>query len=295
MSSFVSQLAALLPDVVHNAEGRLTLRPRSASEVVTVVRVANDTATPLEVPGGAEQTDRPLLQLNALSDVDKGDTASMVLRAEAGAPLAEIEQSAQAQGWTLGLPEAVHPMQLGAWLAAGASGRIDKANDPVPQNVAGLDLVTPTGELLQIRAAPRRAVGPDLIRASIGARGRLGVIVAAAVVARRATTEEPRQLSFGDAQGARDALRWMQGHGVRPLSATVRGNDLTLVLASSAVTASAVDEVVKRAVSQFGGSVSADSSAPSATEAVPSSTAVFDVLAAELDPKGILQPDSANT
>ena len=106
------------------------------------------------------------------------DEESLLVHAPGATPLGAVEAALAAAGLTLGLDDldAVRDRTVASWLAAGAPGAPDAWRDPVDHLVAGLDARLPSGERLEVRPAPRRAVGPDLIALFVGAGGRFGAI-----------------------------------------------------------------------------------------------------------------------
>src|SRR5262249_40944929 len=62
---------------------------------------------------------------------------------------------------------------------AGARGAPDPWLDPVDHAVAGFSAALPSGAALDVRPAPRRAVGPDLFALFFGTKGRVGSITSA--------------------------------------------------------------------------------------------------------------------
>jgi alkyldihydroxyacetonephosphate synthase len=110
------------------------------------------------------------------------DRGSMLVHAAGTATLAEVERAAAAHGWSLALGAAAPPLQsttVDAWIAAGAPGAPDPWSDPVDHLVAGFSARLVGGPELDVRAAPRRAVGPDLFALFLGTHGRVGQILSA--------------------------------------------------------------------------------------------------------------------
>jgi alkyldihydroxyacetonephosphate synthase len=103
------------------------------------------------------------------------------VRAAGDATLAEVERALARAGLTLGLgPDAPPPdTTVDAWIAAGARGAPDPWLDPVDHLVAGFTARLASGAALEVRPAPRRAVGPDLFALFLGMEGRVGAITSA--------------------------------------------------------------------------------------------------------------------
>ena len=83
--------------------------------------------------------------------------------------------------------------------------------------VLGLEVVLPTGDLLNTKAVPEYASGPNLNHLFIGAEGTLGIITAAAVRVHR-IPEERRfaTVSFDDFETGFRAVSELFALGVRP-------------------------------------------------------------------------------
>jgi alkyldihydroxyacetonephosphate synthase len=109
------------------------------------------------------------------------DRASLLVHAPAAARLEEIEAAARRVGATLGLGEDPREATVGDWLSAGTPGVRDPLADPVDHAIAGLEARMADGHVLAVRAAPRRAVGPDLIALVVGARDRFATPLSAAI------------------------------------------------------------------------------------------------------------------
>jgi len=102
------------------------------------------------------------------------DRASLLVRVPGAATLTSIEQALAREGLTLGV--AATDDAVGDWLARGAPGAPSPLSDPADHLVAGVTATLINGSTLEVRPAPRRAVGPDLMALVVGARERFASI-----------------------------------------------------------------------------------------------------------------------
>lgn len=203
------------------------------------------------------------------------DDSSRIIHVSGEALISDVEEEAKRHGWTLGFHESAATMPVGKWILAGAPGARDKENDPVDQWLAGIEVVLTDGRELQIKPAPRRAVGPDWLTTMIGSRGRLGTVASAHLVARNSCETRAVAYEFASIQNAQAALAWVRAMGARPLSASiVDENTLQLVIEADGPRASAVARVVERVCEERGGSVLE----PSTTPDVPRASAASAII-----------------
>ncbi|WP_437876544.1 FAD-binding protein [Sorangium sp. So ce513] len=138
------------------------------------------------------------------------DRDSLLVHAAGAARLGDVERALEPHGLTLGLDAGAASPELtvDAWIAAGAPGAPDPWSDPVDHLVAGFTARLASGAELEVRPAPRRAVGPDLFALFLGVNGRVGEITSARLRAHGASrpralpTSLPRQPPLGDAEAA---------------------------------------------------------------------------------------------
>jgi alkyldihydroxyacetonephosphate synthase len=146
---------------------------------------------------------RPVAPPPSSSTVDR---VSMLVHAAGVATLGEIERVAEAHGFTLGLgPDApgLDATTVSGWIAGGARGAPDPWLDPVDHTVAGLTARLASGAEIEVRPAPRRAVGPDLFALFLGTEGKVGEVTSAHLrvfsreLARPLATGVPRDPAVG--------------------------------------------------------------------------------------------------
>ena len=170
----------------HHGVGR-SKAPRLGAELgagVDVVRALRGVFDPAGImnQGNLLPRESPLRRaIMAAPEVPAVDRASQLVHARGEATLAEVERALGQAGLSLALREGAPPLEttVAAWLAAGARGAADPWADPVDHLVAGFTARLGSGTEIEVRPAPRRAVGPDLYALFHGAGERAGVITAA--------------------------------------------------------------------------------------------------------------------
>ena len=125
------------------------------------------------------------------------DRTSLLAIVEASATLGDIEAELAKVGLTLALtPGTPTNVTLGKWLDEGALGAPDPWSDPADHLVAGIEAVLHDGLRLDVRPAPRRAVGPDLIALVVGMRGRFAKVERAWLRVHRLDARRPTTHAF---------------------------------------------------------------------------------------------------
>lgn len=105
------------------------------------------------------------------------DTKSLLVEVSADVTVAALEASLVHADYTLCLSGDPPEGTVGAWLAGGARGARCPWDDPADHLVAGFRAKhRGTGEDLDVRAAPRKSVGPDLLALVVGMRERYFVL-----------------------------------------------------------------------------------------------------------------------
>ena len=102
------------------------------------------------------------------------DRESLLVGVPGAATLASIEKAIAGHELTIGVP--VTDETVADWLARGAPGAKCSFADPADHLVAGLTGTLDGGRRVEVRPAPRRSVGPDLVALFVGANERFGTI-----------------------------------------------------------------------------------------------------------------------
>ena len=192
----VTDPAALAPYLVegrglYHGRTSMLLRPGSVSEVQAILKLANETKTPL-VPqggntglvGGQIPFDGELiLLLTRLDKIREVDAASNAMTCEAGVVLAKAQEAAAAA-------DRLFPLSLGAEgsctiggnLSTNAGGTGALAYGIARDLVLGLEVVLADGRVMNLLSKLKKNnTGYDLRHIFVGAEGTLGIITAAVV------------------------------------------------------------------------------------------------------------------
>jgi alkyldihydroxyacetonephosphate synthase len=206
--------------------------PASAAEVAAVLRVCVEhrlAVVPFgggtSVVGGVGAGSTPLpaiaLDLRRLNRVVAVDPVSRTATLEAGLRGPEIELALRPHGLTLGhYPQSHQQATLGGYVATRSAGQASTGYGRIDDNVLGVTVVTPRGELVLGGRAPASAAGPRLLDVIVGSEGTLGVITQATLrVAPLPTAKRHAAWLFPSFAAGADALRRLAqetGHGHGP-------------------------------------------------------------------------------
>jgi FAD/FMN-containing dehydrogenase len=167
------------------------VRPRTTEQVSMLVRLANRTKMPVMPRGGGSNVvgclieGAMVLDLTGMNKIIKIDEESCTVTAQAGITWQELIMSLNRVGWTTGpRPHSAPTATLGGSVALCANGVTSAKYGLIGEQVVGLEVVLPTGEILRTGAGAnpsasnfiRYAFASDLTGLFIGSHGLFGVI-----------------------------------------------------------------------------------------------------------------------
>jgi len=175
--------------------------PASRAAVAAMVAAcaeAGRTMTIRSGPGPAPDGRGLPISLERLTKITV-DVPNLVVRAEAGATVAELRASVEREAQALvGLPGSTEAQHVGALIARGEVPR---------RALTGVDIVLSTGDVVVSGGRVLKDVaGYDLPAAILGSMGRLAVIVAATFRLQPARARMPAAAAAGARSTAEDAL-----------------------------------------------------------------------------------------
>jgi alkyldihydroxyacetonephosphate synthase len=176
----------------------VVVRPQSTADVQAIVRVANQTATPLVPYGlgsgvcGGIQPDPSviLIDLSAMNRVREIDETNLLASFDAGTQGLEAEEAVAAHGLTIGhWPQSIAISTVGGWISTRAAGQFSTAYGNIEDIVYSIEVVLPNGDFVQLGKAPRAAAGPDLRHLVLGAEGTMGIVTGVTLALRHQPEE----------------------------------------------------------------------------------------------------------
>ncbi len=175
-------MGAVIPKPAKNV---ILVKPANAQEISEILKLANKEKFPVIVRGGRSgmaggavpNIDCVLLSLERLNKIEEISKEDLMLTAEAGVPYGEMVDKALEYGMFF----APRPGDLGAHcggiVATNVGGARAVKYGVTRAFVKGLEVVTPTGEILHLGGKLLKySMGLDLTHLFVGSKGTLGVI-----------------------------------------------------------------------------------------------------------------------
>jgi alkyldihydroxyacetonephosphate synthase len=156
-----------------------------------------------------------LKRMNRILAIDEIDGT---VRVQAGMNGGQFEAELKARGYSANhLPQSIHMSTVGGWAACRGAGQVSSRHGKIEDIVIGLEAVLPNGRLLDVRPAPRRAVGPSIKDLMIGSEGVFGFITELTLrITRLPEYSEGRVYAFPSLQAGLDAMRQIVQSEGRP-------------------------------------------------------------------------------
>lgn len=190
----------------------IIVKPGSAEEVSQIIKLANIYKTPVVPRGGGSNLEESALaekggiildmtRLNRVLEIYEDLRAVLV---EAGVTFGKLDSALSEKGWMFPiLPMSSLSSTLGGNVSDNGFSPGSASFGNIAEQVLGLTVVTPTGEILKtgsmacpgVRPYVRNVFGPDITGLFIGAQGTLGVITEVALKIYR-KPEETKHLSY---------------------------------------------------------------------------------------------------
>ncbi|MFV0461651.1 MAG: FAD-binding oxidoreductase [Nostocoides sp.] len=161
------------------------VRPRTTQDVVAIVNACRELGVPLVPYGGgsgicgsALATEGGLVLDSKLLNVPIDlDPEAGLVTVGAGMMGTELEFALNARGFTCGhSPQSVGSSTVGGWVAHRGAGVFSTRYGKIDDLVQALEVVLPSGAVLNTIPTPTSAAGPDLNGLFLGSEGTLGVI-----------------------------------------------------------------------------------------------------------------------
>jgi len=179
-----------IPELWHdrgfdNPKPQFIVHPATAQEVAKVMKIANKYKIPVTPWGGGSGSQGGalpmyggiILDTKRMNKVLHVDTDSLTVTVETGINTQHLEWAIEKKGFsTMHFPASIACATLGGFLAHRGTGVLSTKYGKIEDMVMSVEVVTPTGEIINTLPVPRHASGPDLTMLYLGSEGTLGVI-----------------------------------------------------------------------------------------------------------------------
>ena len=164
------------------------VHPGSAREVAEVLKIANTHKIPVIPWGGGSGSQGGalpiyggiVLDMKRMNKVLEIDPVSMTVTAEVGINTQHLEWQVEKAGYsTMHFPASIACATLGGFIAHRGTGVLSTKYGKIEDMIMSLEVVTPTGEIINTLPVPRHASGPALTELYLGSEGTLGVVTKA--------------------------------------------------------------------------------------------------------------------
>lgn len=200
--------------------------PVSTAEVRGIVLLANEEKLPIVPYGGGSGlmggaiTLRPgiVLDTRRMDRVLKVDKEACLVRAQAGLVLEVLERRLNEEGLILGHDPWTLPVAtVGGAISTNSLGYRGAKYGSMGDEVLGLEVVLPNGEILTTRAVPKSSTGIALNHLFIGGEGCFGVITEATLrVFPRPERRSLNAVRFSSFEAGFVAIQKIYGLGLKP-------------------------------------------------------------------------------
>ncbi len=165
----------------------LIVWPKDASEIIEIVKVANENHLNI-IPFGAGSgvcgatipagTGRSIIvDLKRMNRIINVDYQSLILDVEAGAIGYPLEIQLNNKGFTLGhFPSSIYCSSVGGWLAARSAGQESSKYGKIEDMVISIKAVTGSSEIIDTSSIISSDIAGDLNQLFVGSEGTLGII-----------------------------------------------------------------------------------------------------------------------
>jgi len=212
--------------------------PHTTAEVAAIVKLANKLKVPVTPIGGGSGVQGAanatrggiLLNLREMNKIRHLDKKSLTCTVEPGYIVKTFEAELNKQGLSFThYPASAEWASVGGSIAARGSGVLSTKYGNIQDHVLSCEIVTPTGEIINLPSVPKHGVGPELTQLFVGAEGTLGIITACTVKLRNVPAKRAfRAYHFETLGGGIEAGRQIMVTGLRPAVMRLYDKDAAL-------------------------------------------------------------------
>ena len=204
----------------------VVVQPRSTQQVVEIVKLATAYKVPIVPYGGGTGVMGAALpvrggivvDLKGMSKILEVSSTDMAATVESGVVLEDLVRALDPHGLMPGHdPWSVPIATVGGTISTNGVGYRAASHGPMGDQVLGLEVVLPSGEVLTTRAVPKYSSGPNLNHLFIGTEGVFGIITKATLrVFRQPEAQSFATFGFDSFDQGFNAVAEMFAMGLKP-------------------------------------------------------------------------------
>ena len=218
-----------LREIAHAPD--LVVKPETEYQVAEILKIAGAADIPVTPRGGATGLcggcvpvcGGIVLSLERMSRILEIDTANQMAVVEAGVRLSDFTTAVEYAGLYFPPHPGDESAMIGGLIATNAGGSRAVKYGTIRRYVRGLDVVTPSGDLLKLGGkVVKCSTGYNLINLFIGSEGTLGVVTKA-IIQLMAKPPLTRSLvvPFPEVEAAIDTVPRLLGMGIVPMAVEI--------------------------------------------------------------------------
>ena len=206
--------------------GQAVVWPESAREVAAIIKAARGLGVPIIPYGGGSGVCGGVVPIHGGITIDLKRMQTLrsvradelICDVEGGLSGERFERELARRGFTFGnFPSSIYCSTVGGWLATRAAGQLSTKYGKVEDRVAGLTVVTGTGEIIDTDGPSRALGGPNWTQLLLGSEGTLGVITSARLrLSPAPQLKLYRGFEVDSVAAGTEALRRVLQRGLRP-------------------------------------------------------------------------------
>jgi alkyldihydroxyacetonephosphate synthase len=183
------------------------VQPANVEQVSAVVKLANIYHIPVIPWGGGSGSQGGIMPMYGGIMLDLKRLNQII-------EINDISGTVTAQAY----PASVHSATLGGYLACRGSGTVSTKYGKAEDMVLSMQVVLPTGEIIQTLPVPNHAAGPGILQLFVGAEGSYGIITKATMrLERLPEVRRFRSFLFPDMHAGLEAGRNIMLDRLQPL------------------------------------------------------------------------------